>query len=310
MAVKPLCPLDGQQMHAWLRVPFDADRGVVNPFAYVYRCQCGHGTVYPVPTVADIAKFYQTNQYYTHGAAASPLSQSLLDWLRIAIAYRVEWAPSRADWITKSIPAGARTICDIGCGSGGEALALKAAGYEVVGVEPDPAAVSRLSSVFEVHDGTAEMLPDAVRSKRFDAVLMTQVLEHCADPIVALKSVRSILKSNGALLCEVPNNDALGLKFAGPTWAMLDVPRHLHFFTGRSLRAHCERAGFRVENLTYAFFTRQVSNDFIARQKRWHDAIPGSPRSSKAKAWLLLALSALAPAHFKYDSVRVEARVA
>jgi hypothetical protein len=114
----------------------------------------------------------------------------------------------------------------------------------------------------------------------------------------------------------VPNSAAAGMQQSGVAWAMFDVPRHLHFFTRRSLRGFCEQVGLRVESVYYAHYCRQFSNAWVATERMLWDALvslaaepgPRPQANSKLRAWKLLGTTLLASDERKYDSVGVIAR--
>ena len=66
---------------------------------------------------------------------------------------------------------------------------LKAMGYRVVGIEVDEAA-RRMTAAkgIEVFRGYAEAVPDEVKSRSMDVVLMKHVLEHCLNPLQAVRN--------------------------------------------------------------------------------------------------------------------------
>jgi hypothetical protein len=118
------------------------------------------------------------------------------------------------------------------------------------------------------------------------------------------------------MVIEVPNNAALGLRQAGAYWRWLDVPRHLNFFTGESLRAFVTQAGLRVLRVDHDGYTRQFLPDWIA-DEAVIEAVLAGRRAEEARnqrhvwrALRLLLRTALAPASQKYDSVRLVCRKA
>lgn len=318
----PSCPLTGKPMALWQSVPVDGKKGAANPYSQVYFCRpSGYGRVHPVPSSDEVASFYQLPAYYTHGTendqTTPPHEHTWLDRLREHIAWRFDrgqaLTPERVDALLRR-PACA--VCDIGCGDGYLASRLAEFGHRVVGVELDPNTLARARHRgFEFYLGSAEQLPEPVRGRLFDCVTLSHVLEHTRDPMQALRNVREILAPGGLLVCEVPNNEALALRLFGAAWEMFDVPRHLHFFTARSLSQFCERAGFTVESVAYGHYFRQVTNDVIAKEQQLYETItcglrarPAPGRVSKLRAWGLLAATCCAPRRFKYDSVSVVAR--
>ena len=218
-------------------------------------------------------------------------------------------------WIKgrQGVPSGARA-CDLGCGGGDLLTRLSRLGHEVVGVEPDPAAREVVRGKgHRVLAGTAEELPEEIRGERYDLVVLSHVLEHCLDPGRAVANATGLLADRGVLAIETPNNDARGLGRAGVLWPWLDVPRHLNFFTSRSLAAICEGAGLSVRGVEYCGYTRQFLPGWIRAERRIRDAfsagggdaagLPGPHRESSA--WWLLLSTAWAPDRLKCDSVRV-----
>jgi SAM-dependent methyltransferase len=317
----PHCPLDNAPMKRWHYVPMDLKKGAPNSFAQTYRCpKCDYGQVFPLPAPSDVPEFYRLERYYTHGkdhqsAGATP---NLLDKIRVHLAWRADASePFWVQSLTKRLQPEQRKLCDIGCGAGDIAAAFAEAGYDVTGVEPDPEAIARQNrGKFAAVAGTAEKLPDSLTPGSFDAAMMFHSLEHCLNPTDAVKNVRSLLKPGALFVCEVPNNSARGLTLSGAAWEMFDVPRHLHFFTEKSLCGLLTAAEFEIEAVEYAQYCRQFSNNWIATERalRWALGASKDPalklprRNSRLRARWLLASTILAPRRFKYDSVRVIAR--
>src|SRR5207245_1074357 len=104
--------------------------------------------------------------------------------------------------------------------------------HEVLGIEPDRKALeTALARGVSVLSGSAEALPPSVPSGRFDVVVFSHSLEHCREPLKAVRNAARLLAVDGTLVLETPNNASRGLKQAGTAWLWLDVPRHLNFFT-------------------------------------------------------------------------------
>jgi SAM-dependent methyltransferase len=235
-----------------------------------------------------VASFYGP-AYYTHQEVESRrLPMSIHDRALVHLAWRLDWGkPFSPDELGA---AQSRSACDIGCGSGYNLKQLKEAGFRVVGFEPDERARLRAAKVAAVFNGTAENPPREIATDRFDVVLMSHVLEHCIDPVAAIYNARRILADYGRLVIEVPNNAARGFKKFGPTWPWTDIPRHINFFTERSLTKMLQAASLHVETVYYVGYARQFLPEW-------------SPRNS----WLDLSATVFSSRSRKYDSVRVHA---
>jgi SAM-dependent methyltransferase len=257
---------------------------------------------------SDVAAFY-TENYYTHVAPGHAAQSSIrfFDRLRMHLAWRadrgLDLSPGEAPR-SKASP----TLCDVGCGSGQAMSVFKQSGYEVVGIEPDQAARALASRIGDVFEGTAEALPAAIAGRQFDVVLLSHVLEHCIDPAAALGNVKRLLAPGGTAILEVPNNAAFGFQMYGPGWFFADIPRHLQFFTEKSLTKALDRAGLRVKRAIYTGYTRQFSSEWLAAQKQIR-ANTGLNRDDRwiGDIWSLLAKTRSASQSKKYDSIRVHA---
>jgi len=275
----------------------------------LYWCdQCRFGRLAGDITPQEVATFYPPD-YYTHGAPTkADAALSFLDRLRVHLAWRFD-AGVALDPGEVARPHGrSPKFCDLGCGSGAQLGKFKSAGYDVIGVEPDPRARVVAEKMGEAVDGTAENIPAKVAGMRFDVVLMSHVLEHCIDPVKALSNVGKILTPQGTLVIEVPNIGAAGFSRFRALWPWTDIPRHLNFFTERALRRALAMSGFDVKRAIYVGYARQFRPEWIRMQERvWERIGAGRKPNFRLASWGLLLRTAFAPNATKYDSVRVHA---
>lgn len=135
-------------------------------------------------------------------------------------------------------------ILEIGCGTGGN-LALLSKYGELHAIEPHDSA-----RLWAENRGLAHIrpgsLPDGLPydKPRFDLVVMTDVLEHVAKDLQALKRVRQILKADGHIVVTVPATPCL--------WSDHDVlHHHQRRYTRRTLTAIFLQAGYRIRFISY-----------------------------------------------------------
>jgi SAM-dependent methyltransferase len=266
---------------------------------------CAYGRITADLSPDRVASFYDV-EYYTHGASISPEQhRSLLERIRTHLAWRFD---EGSDFSPRELGAPGRII-DIGCGGGNNMEKLQAAGFGVVGVEPDPKARQVAARFGPVYPGTAEALPQEV-SDPFDYALLSHVLEHTISPSAALERVHGVLAQGGRLVVEVPNCEASGFDEFGPNWPWTDVPRHLHFFTQQSLTKFLEAAGFSVSRGLFTGFTRQFNPPWISTLNAIHDELRTTEYSRSwwtRQSWGLLFRTAFASPNNKYDSIRMHA---
>ena len=184
-------------------------------------------------------------------------------------------------------------------------------GHEAVGIEPDEKAREvAVSNGCKVYSGTAEDIPSEIRSEKFGVILMSHVLEHTLDPVLALQNVKNLISEGGKIIIEVPNNNALGCKILAENWAWLDVPRHLNFYTSKSLKIACVKAGFSIKRTEYRGFCRQFGKKWVGREARICKMLQLNTNSINCrlldmKRWKLFFMSIYCPPDRKYDSVRL-----
>jgi SAM-dependent methyltransferase len=302
------CFLCGTPMALRFRVRDHLRPHVLTEYRIEWCAGCDFGRVAGKFTPSEVSSFY-TSDYYTHAAPgeSGKAAAQFLDRIRVHLAWRtdrgVDLSPAEVE-SARPIP----TLCDVGCG-GGQAMTLfKQAGYDAVGIEPDPAARALAKQAGEVFEGTAEALSGAIEGREFDVVLLSHVLEHCIDPTAALRNVKRLLASQGTAIIEVPNNAAHAFQMYGPGWFFADIPRHLQFFTEDSLRNALAAVGLRVTRVLYTGYTRQFSSEWLAAQKsiRVHTGLDSNP-AWKGNINRLLAATAFAAPAKKYDSIRIHA---
>jgi 2-polyprenyl-3-methyl-5-hydroxy-6-metoxy-1,4-benzoquinol methylase len=155
-----------------------------------------------------------------------------------------------------SVRADARVL-DIGCGCGANARALKeqSRGVWVTGVEPSARAVELAGGACDdVFRGTFDEWARASGNEPpFDAVLLSDVLEHVADPIPFVRSIAALPSLRGALwIVSVPNyavwynrvTTLLGVQRYA--WSGLWDRTHLRFYTRRTARELLEYCGLAI----------------------------------------------------------------
>ena len=107
---------------------------------------------------------------------------------------------AHCDYLLSKIPAGVKTILDVGCGTGHVAQLLLQRGYEVECVSPAPllteAARKRLGPDVTIYPTTLEALDTA---RTYDLVLFSESFQYIS-PDESLPRVLKLLKPDGHLL--------------------------------------------------------------------------------------------------------------
>jgi predicted TPR repeat methyltransferase len=156
------------------------------------------------------------------------------------------------DVLGRRVRSGNRTLLDIGAHAGRFVKLARDAGWQAEGTEINPrtAAYAAERTSAPVHRVAAERVPDL--AKRFDAVTLTDVLEHIPEPVGLLSTVRQRLHDNGWVAVKVPCAPAQRLKerwrerlVSGYRATLADNLVHVSHFSPGALRRALARAGFK-----------------------------------------------------------------
>jgi SAM-dependent methyltransferase len=80
----------------------------------------------------------------------------------------------------------------------------------------------------------------------YDVVSMFHYLEHTPDPHLELEAARTVLRSGGHLLIDVPDPESRWSKLLGRRWMPWFQPQHLHLIPVHNLRRRLEEFGFTI----------------------------------------------------------------
>jgi SAM-dependent methyltransferase len=165
-----------------------------------------------------------------------------------------QYAPrNRMDWqlaarvIKGNVARG--KILDVGCFDG-QFLAMLADGYDLAGVEVNPAAARRARE-----RGIRIIAPDyaglPALGEHFDAVVATDVVEHAGDPLSFLDSLRCATRAGGIIVIATGNSDSLPRRMMGSKHLYCAIPEHLSFVNPGWCRWAADRLGLQVESTAF-----------------------------------------------------------
>lgn len=168
------------------------------------------------------------------------------------------FANARLDIVDRLRTGPLSAVLELGCGAGGTGAAAIAAGkagqYTGIELEPRAAAEAR-NRITEVVEGNVEAIDLTPWHGRFDALIISEVLEHLTDPWRVTKALALCLKPGAQLFASSPNVAHWRLitslargRFDYEESGIMDRT-HLRWFTPASYRAMFEEAGFRVDSV-------------------------------------------------------------
>jgi len=139
-------------------------------------------------------------------------------------------------------------LLEVGCGDGYFLEEARTRGYDVCAIEAHTGRVARIRERLGVDVEHALLENARWPEGSCDIVYHCDLLSHFADPILALKRMRALLRADGVLYFEV--GLAGGLR---PAWyrfmATIQLPQHRWLYSEAALRSLLGRSGLKVERM-------------------------------------------------------------
>lgn len=164
---------------------------------------------------------------------------------------KIAWQYTRMLRFAGITATGRTSVLDVGCGAAPGLRFLHAAGAVATGADISAAALRAARRLLPearlVRCDVERALPFG--AERFDAVLLSEVVEHVACLPTLLAECRRVLRPGGALVLTTPNRwdvRRLAGALGGPTWTGHLDPTHINLQTPVTVRDHLRRAGFRA----------------------------------------------------------------
>ena len=207
---------------------------------------CDHAFIADDLSDGDLAQHYSSNKKYQEGYEDDLRKQRFPGSRSDAIKYLS---------LIQSVLAESRgpiTFLEVGAGWAYASRIASSKGWSVDAIEYSPECIISLAHVLPsesiIHQGSFESFCEHT-SKSYDAILMSQVLEHAIDPAQWLSNAHKLLRPGGCLVVAVPQHKGI-YGFLGIRDPYITPPEHLNFFTRRSLRLLAKRKGFEVVRVT------------------------------------------------------------
>lgn len=261
MTPLPRCPICMRTDATYFTTANDIEYFTTADSFSFYRCDaCEILFIDPMP-VDRLSEIYPKNYYSFHASSADSLA------LRIKRFLDTRTFKS----VTRNLHGNQLSALDVGGGSGWLLDGLKRAepriSYTaVVDIDPGAEAAARAGG----HDFHLTTIGEFQTERRFDLILMLNLIEHVPDPIELLKKARGLLAPKGRIWIKTPNFDSLDARiFKNRSWGGFHTPRHFVIFTKESLMRHSREAGLKVLECGYTqgapFWTVSVINELRLR---------------------------------------------
>jgi len=171
------------------------------------------------------------------------------------VHYPIKQSKYSSHYFVRQLVGPNKDVLDLGCGEGFLAAELVKDGNRVTGVDMLPAAkkTESLQHYYsaDLDEGIGNVI-EQLEGKRFDRVLLLDILEHLKNSDRLLRQCREVVKPEGYVVISVPNianiTVRLGLLFGRFNYTdrgILDKT-HLRFFTRKTARRFLQENGYRI----------------------------------------------------------------
>jgi SAM-dependent methyltransferase len=154
-------------------------------------------------------------------------------------------------WLGSRLDPSRRRLLDVGAHAGRFIALARAAGWAAEGLELNPQTASYAAARTGLRVRQLNVHEVDLRTAGFDAITLTDVLEHIPDPIRVLTRAAALLAPGGWIAVKVPSGPGQlrkeqwrGRLVRGYRPTLADNLVHVNHFSPRSLRIALERAGF------------------------------------------------------------------
>jgi len=237
-----LCQNDNFKILQEFTDPLDKD----NKFNLVKCSKCGLIFVNPRPTQNDMGKYYDTGYFFSNTTDSYGL-----------------FSGNRAKRISRSIPKSGNLL-DIGSGKGLFLAEMKKKGWNVWGIDPTVEIRDYACKTYNLPGNqvlNAYLENAKLPEKYFDLVTMWHVFEHVHSPGNTLETINKLCKKGSILILEIPNVDSISRIF-GYNSQLIDIPKHLFYFTPSTIKKMLESHGWDVEKIRHGFNIFSAFVDF------------------------------------------------
>ena len=215
-------------------------------------------------------EFYYPKKYYTHTATQS--DNKLLMFVydhhykinRNFVSYCVYHSLKNfVNMFPRRMIDRQLSLLDIGCGNGNLMLRFKKYGYICTGFDIDQNCLEMaLKQGLDVQSGDIFTIKF---NKKFDVIIMNQVLEHVHDPNKYLEHIKSLLTPKGQLIISVPNSSCLDFRILKDSWLSFQAPTHIFHFNLKSLHHLLIKSGFNIEKTDYSISLNTIKPSYLKR---------------------------------------------
>jgi SAM-dependent methyltransferase len=193
----------------------------------------------PHPSVVDLYRGMDDNEYHDSSSARRYQMRRLLD--EVASVY-----PQ------------AKTLLDVGAGTGLLVSEAEKRGLRADGVEPSRWGVDTAAKVNRVKLLCGTLQENASHLGKYDIVMLVDVVEHTTDPLGMIQEAVSCLSPGGVVVIVTPDIGSLTARTMKRWWWHHRIA-HVCFFNQKSMRRVLQQLGVQLVSERFAGWRLPVS---------------------------------------------------
>ncbi len=259
---------------------WDTRFGIKQEYQVCACAGCGLEQTIPMPNQAEMNKLYE--QFYNFSGERNTRYTKIRERFVNSFLYRF-WLAIDGDISFHSVN-GSGNLLDVGCNEGRGLGFYRSHGFAAEGLELNSkAAEVARGKGFTVHCNTLESF---TTEKKFDVIVLSNVLEHSLNPGAMLQHIHRLLNADGQLWISCPNSRSWLRSVFGRCWINWHVPFHVAHFSTDTLRDGLKKSQFQIVKMRQQTPALWVAHSIIA----WLFAKPGQPTRPLRSAGLVASL--------------------
>lgn len=154
-----------------------------------------------------------------------------------------------------------RSVLEVGSYYGAFAKEIINFSKNYVGIEPSKHACKYVKNKFpdiEIINSNIDSIANHqdLKNRKFDTIVLWDVIEHLPNPVNALKTLNKFLKDDGVIIFSTINIESVFSIAMGPKWPWF-MDMHYYYFSDRGYIDILHRSGFVMENhLHYPYYVK------------------------------------------------------
>ena len=187
------------------------------------RCNnCRFVFILPRPSFSELEEYYNTDYKYNY--TPKPISK-----------VKAKYSARRLDKLIIQHNPKTKTVLEIGCSFGSTIYGLEQHGYQVAGTDLSKSSCDYISENYDIKAYNSEF-PPVEEYGNYDALIISQLIEHIIEPVDFLKSALIYLKNDGLVFIATPNIDCFLFNIFRKNYHIIRPPEHINFFNSSSIR--------------------------------------------------------------------------